>query len=304
MGLVASRVDHTRAVRIGQLPIGARRPRELGQWLSATSRYLPAFLIVAVLFVWPLMRIFLMSFEGETPLALYRAFFGSAGYRAALVNTFEISVQVTAACVLLGFPYAWCMVNAKRGTAAVLIAVLMIPLWTSMLVRSYAWLLILNRNGLVNELLMRIGWVDAPLDLVHNRVGVLIGMTQILLPFFVLPLYAVMRGFDMGLLRAAKSLGASPVRAFRTVFLPGVAPGLTAGTLLVFVVAIGFFITPAILGGAGDTMLSQLIEQQFTVTSNWGLGATMATILLVSTLVLIAIAALIVKPRGKRGPRS
>lgn len=241
-----------------------------------------------------------MSFEGDQPLENYRAFFGSAGYRAALVNTFEISVQVTIACLILGFPYAWCMVNSKRTVSTVLLAILMIPLWTSMLVRTYAWLILLNRKGIINDFLMSTGLISEPLELVHNRIGVLIGMTQIMLPFMVLPLYAVMRGFDMGLLRAAKSLGASPGRAFRTVFIPGIAPGLAAGTLLVFIVAIGFFITPALLGGAKDTMLSQLIEQQFSVTSNWELGSAMATILLLSTLLLLVVAALIVRPRGKK----
>lgn len=287
-------------MRVSQIPAGTRRPRDWQGWLSAGWKYLPAFLLVTLLFVVPLVRIFLMSFEGEHPLQFYRAFFESPGYRAALANTFEISLQVTAACLLLGFPYAWCMVNARRSVSTILLAALMIPLWTSMLVRTYAWLLLLNRKGIINNFLIDLGLIVEPLELVHNRIGVLIGMTQILLPFMVLPLYAVMRGFDMGLLRAAKSLGATPGRAFRTVFIPGIAPGLAAGTLLVFIVAIGFFITPALLGGAKDTMLSQLIEQQFSVTSNWELGATMATILVGSTLVLLVVAGLIVRPRGKK----
>lgn len=296
---MASAVD-TRAVRISQLPAGGHRTPETMQLLSKTWRYLPAFALVTVLFVFPLVGVFVMSFDGETAFSNYAAFFESSGYRTALANTFEISIQVTLACLVLGFPYAWCMISASRGVTAILLAMLMIPLWTSMLVRTYAWLLLLNPKGVINSFLVGTGLIDTPLDLVHNRIGVLIGMTQILLPFFVLPLYAVMRGFDMRLIRAAKSLGASPARAFTTVFVPGVTPGLIAGTLLVFVVAIGFFITPAVLGGAKDTMLSQLIEQQFSVTLNWGLGATMATILLVVTLILLLVAGLIVRPRGRK----
>lgn len=287
-------------MRVSRLPAGARLAGDARGMLSAGWKYLPAFALVTVLFVWPLVSVFIMSFDGDTALANYAAFFESSGYRKALANTFEISLQVTLACLVLGFPYAWCMINASRGVAGALLAMLMIPLWTSMLVRTYAWLLLLNPTGIINTMLIGIGLIDTPLDLVHNRIGVVIGMTQILLPFFVLPLYAVMRGFDMRLLRAAKSLGASPARAFRTVFVPGIAPGLIAGTLLVFVVAIGFFITPALLGGAKDTMLSQLIEQAFSVTLNWGLGATMATILLISTLVLLVVAGLIVRPRARR----
>ena len=299
MEFVVPGVD-TRAVRVSRLPAAARRSADIGMMLSAGWKYLPAFALVSVLFVWPLISVFIMSFDGDTALANYVAFFESSGYRKALANTFEISLQVTLACLVLGFPYAWCMINASRGVAGVLLAMLMIPLWTSMLVRTYAWLLLLNPTGIINTVLLGAGVIDTPLELVHNRIGVIIGMTQILLPFFVLPLYAVMRGFDMRLLRAAKSLGASPARAFGTVFVPGIAPGLIAGTLLVFVVAIGFFITPALLGGAKDTMLSQLIEQAFSVTLNWGLGATMATILLVSTLVLLVVAGLIVRPRTRR----
>jgi putative spermidine/putrescine transport system permease protein len=287
-------------VRVSRLPAGARQALDARRILSASWKYLPAFALVTLLFVWPLVSVFALSFGGETPFANYTVFFESTGYRKALANTFEISLQVTLGCLALGFPYAWCMINASRGVTSALLAMLMIPLWTSMLVRTYAWLLILNPKGIVNNALIGAGLIDAPLDIVHNRIGVLIGMTQILLPFFVLPLYAVMRGFDMRLLRAAKSLGASPARAFTTVFIPGVAPGLIAGLLLVFVVSIGFFITPALLGGASDTMLSQLIEQQFSVTLNWGLGATMATILLAATIVLLVIAGLIIRPRGKK----
>ena len=297
---MATRVDDTYAVRVSQLPAGAHRASRFRESIRPLFGFLPAFLLVTGFVMVPLVWVIAMSFDGDQAMAHYTAFFESTGYRASLANTFEIAITVTVLCIVLGFPFAWCMVHASKRVAGLLIASLMIPLWTSMLVRTYAWIILLNPYGVINQFLMGTGLTTDPLELVHNRFGVLIGMTQILLPFFVLPLYAVMRGFDGRLLRAAKSLGATPAKAFFTVFIPGIMPGLIAGSILVFIIGIGFFITPALLGGGSDRMISQLIEQQFSQTLNWGLGAAMATILLVSTIILLVVAALVTRPR-KRG---
>lgn len=253
-------------------------------------------ILIAIIFVIPLAGIILMSLT-EEPVGLqgYLTFFTSSGYVNALVNTLRIGIIVTVLCVILGFPYAWCMVHAGPVVRGLLIAALMIPMWTSMLVRTYAWLIILNPQGIINKALMGMGVIEQPLTLVHNLTGVLVGMTQILLPLFVLPLFAVMHGYDQRLTRAAQSLGARPSRAFMTVFVPAMTPGLVAGSLLVFIVAIGFFITPSLLGSPKETMISEVIQTQFSTTLDWKMGSTMATILLIVTFVLLAIAARIGK---------
>jgi putative spermidine/putrescine transport system permease protein len=264
---------------------------------GATLLPVPALIAILALVLIPLIAILVLSIDPSDPWKNYSVFIKSSGYRTSLFNTFEIAIIVTALCLLLGFPYAWCMAYSSKKMSALLLGALMVPLWTSMLVRTYAWLILLNPHGVINQLLQQLGVIREPLELVHNRFGVLIGMTQILLPLFVLPLFAVMRGFDTGLVRAAKSLGASPRRAFFSVFVPGVMPGIVAGAALVFIVSIGFFVTPALLGGGHDTMLSQLIERQFSGTLNWGLGSAMASVLLLSTLVVLILAAVIMKPR-------
>lgn len=300
---MASRVTDsaTRALRVGELSSGSQRTFWFKQSRTSVFKLLPAAVLVIVLLLIPLGNIFVMSFDSPNgPLGNYIAFFESTGYRSSLLVTFEISLSVTALCILLGFPYAWSMVYAPKALGGILLALLMVPLWTSLLVRTYAWLIVLNPGGVINSILMSLGLTAEPLELVHNRFGVLVGMTQIMLPFFVLPLYAVMRGFDQRLVRAAKSLGANPFRAFFTVFVPGVAPGIVAGSVLVFIISIGFFITPALLGGGQDTMLSQLIEQQFSTTLNWGLGSTMASILVLATVLALLIAALLTKPQRRK----
>jgi putative spermidine/putrescine transport system permease protein len=268
---------------------GALRPRRAR---GAAPLGLLGLVFVVLVFVVPLILIMLRSVtEPPGGLAWYRTFLGSEAYLRVLVTTFQIAIETTLACLALGLPFSWCMTIAGPRLRTLLTIALMLPLWTSLLVRTYAWLVILEPNGLVNSLLTGLGLIDQPLALVHNRTGVLIGMTQILLPMMVLPLYAVMRSVDMKLISAAQSLGASPVTAFRTVYLPLIMPGIVVGSVIVFIVALGFFVTPQILGNAQSTMLAQLIEKQFSALLNWGLGSAMSTVLLVVTLVMLAVVA-------------
>jgi len=165
----------------------------------------------------------------------------------------------------------------------------LIPFWTSILVRTYAWMVLLQRQGVFNRWLLELGLIDEPLRMMYNRIGVLVGMTHVLLPFMVLPTYAVMRGIDRNLLRAAANLGASPLQSFLRVFLPLSLPGVAAGSLLVFILALGFFITPALMGGRTDMMIAQLIETQIRTQLNFAFAAALATVLLVVTLIIFAI---------------
>ena len=163
-------------------------------------------------------------------------------------------------------------------------------LWTSILVRSYAWMAILQRTGIINTLLIKAGFIAQPLKLMYNSFGVTVGMAHVLLPFMIMPLYGVMKGIDRNLLKAAQNLGASPFKAFVRVFIPLSVPGIAAGCILVFVVALGFFITPALLGGGRVVMISNLIDTQVNQLLNWGLAAAISIVLIVITLTLFYIA--------------
>jgi putative spermidine/putrescine transport system permease protein len=273
------------AARPGRAPF--LRGRRSAAWLTILG---VAF--IAAVFVVPLVVIVARSVtEDPGGLHWYEVFLGSAGYRKVLGTTFRVALVTTLACAAMALPFAWCMTIATPRVRAVLLVALLLPLWTSVLVRTYAWLVILSPRGLVNSALLSFGVIDEPVRLVHNSFGVLVGMTQILLPMMVLPLYAVMRSVDMRLVAAAASLGARPVVAFFTVYLPLILPGVVVGSVVVFIVSLGFFVTPQILGDASSTMLAQLIEQQFSQLLNWGLGSAMSSVLLALTLVILAAAA-------------
>lgn len=204
-------------------------------------------------------------------------------------RTFLISAVVTLATLLLGFPLAyWISTLSKRRANLVMICIL-IPFWTSILVRIAAWVVLLQRQGLVNKALMGTGLTDTPVDLLFNRLGVYIAMTHILLPFMILPIYSVMQSIPPTYQRAAISLGSHPFAAFWRVYLPQTYPGIGAGTLLVFIIAVGYYITPALLGGAGDQMISYYVAYFTNQTINWGMASALGFILLVGTLVLYSL---------------
>jgi ABC-type spermidine/putrescine transport system permease subunit I len=167
--------------------------------------------------------------------------------------------------------------------------VVVLPFFTSIIVRTYAWMVLLGRNGVVNQYLVALGFTDTPLPFLYNQTGVLIGMSYVLLPFLILTAYSVMRGIDPGLIRAAHSLGASRFQAFRRIFLPLSLPGIAGGTLLVFILSLGFFITPALMGGPSDIMIAMLIEREVEFTLNWSFASALAVILLLVTLVGFAL---------------
>lgn len=194
--------------------------------------------------------------------------------------TFWISFVVTALCVLIGYPMAYAIASAPPRRARLMLVLLLLPFWTSLLVRTAAWVVLLQRDGIVNDALIWVGVVDEPVQLIFNRLGVYIAMTHILLPFMALPLYSVMKGISANHMRAAASLGAGPISAFWTVYFPQTVPGLGAGCLLVYVLAIGFYITPALVGGSGDQMISYLIANFALGTANWSVASALAIVLL------------------------
>ena len=203
-------------------------------------------------------------------------------------RTFWIGAVVTLFCVVLGYPVAYLLATASPAWTGILMMMVLLPFWTALLVRTSAWVVLLQTNGVVNNALQAIGLISSPVPLVFNRVGAYIAMVHILLPFLVLPLYSVMKGISPNAVRAAVSLGAHPFVAFWRVYLPQTAPGLASGMLLVFVSAIGFYITPALIGGAGDQMIGYFIAQYTIETGNWGLSAALGTMLLLAIAAILA----------------
>ena len=251
---------------------------------------LPTLVVLLVLFVAPLTAILRLSLLDPAPtLRHYLEVVTNPTYLHVLGITFETAALVTLLCLALGYPLAYVMATVPGRLAGVLIILVIVPFWISVLVRTYAWMVMLGRGGLVNTLLLRLGVVEEPLRLMHSFVGVLVGMTHVLLPFAVLPMYSVMKNIDRDLLRAAENLGANRWQSFRRVFFPLSLLGVVSAAALVFVSALGFFITPALLGGPRDVLLSMLIERQVNDLTNWGFGSALAVVLLGLTLLVLIV---------------
>jgi len=210
-------------------------------------------------------------------------------YLDVLARTFLMSLVVTGLCLVLGFPLAYLMVSLPVRHSNLLMILVLLPFWTSVLVRVAAWIVLLQNEGLVNQLLMALGLTDAPVQLLFNNVGVYVAMTHILLPFMVLPLYSVMKGISPVYLRAAVSLGCPPFKSFWKVYFPQTLPGIGAGSLLVFIMSMGYYITPALLGGPKEQMISYFIAFYTNQTINWGMAAALSAVLLAATLALYGI---------------
>ena len=253
----------------------------------------PALGLVLVTMVLPIGWLFGLSFladDGSLSLVHYRRMVEQPSYARIFGATFQVSLLTTGLCILLGYPLAYVLSQLPRRVANLCLIAVMLPFWTSLLVRTYAWLVLLQRRGLINTWGIELGWWDEPLPLVHNLAGTLIGMVHIMLPFLVLPVLNSMRSIDLECMKAAANLGASPTRAFWTVFLPLSLPGLFAGALLVFVICLGFYVTPAVLGGGKIIMVSNQIANDIELFFNWGAASSLGVVLLVSTMVLLWLA--------------
>jgi putative spermidine/putrescine transport system permease protein len=226
--------------------------------------------------------------------ALERVPSESAIFLGLLGRTLRISVVVTVLCVLLGFPLAATMAGSSPARANALLILVLIPFWTSLLVRTTAWVILLQNQGVVNQALLGLGVLDKPMPLIFNRLGLYIAMVHVLLPFMVLPLYSVLKGIPPELMRAAASLGAAPWTGFLRVYVPQALPGLVAGASLVFVLALGYYVTPALVGGPGDQMIGYFIAYFTNTAVNWGMASALGTILLlVVALIYVALARIV-----------
>lgn len=258
--------------------------------LALFSLSAPAAALVLVVIVVPVGWLFWLSLlndDGALSLQNYARMLDSKSYTRIFVTTFEVSFLTTVLCILLGYPLAYFLAQLPRRWAALGMVAVLLPFWTSLLVRTYAWLVVLQRRGLVNQWAMELGLWEEPLRLVHNLNGTLIGMVHIMLPFLVLPLYGAMKAIDRDYLKAAANLGASPVRAFAHVFLPLSLPGLFAGVVIVFVLCLGFFVTPAVLGGGKVIMVSMKIETLVDLFFNFGTASALGVVLLILTLLVL-----------------
>jgi ABC-type spermidine/putrescine transport system permease subunit I len=248
---------------------------------------LPLLLFLLVLLVYPVGRMLAAGLAGDGGLTAVRELAAVPLYRDVLARTFRISLTVTLACLVLGYPVAYTLATAPRWLAAPLLVLVLVPFWISLLARSFTWLVLLQRNGVVNRVLLALGLTTEPLPLVYNELGVYAGMVHILLPYMILSLYAGMRGIDPTLLRAAANLGATGWQAFRRVYLPLSLPGVAAGSVLLFVLGLGFFITPALLGGGKVTLVAVLIEANIREALNWPLAAALSVVLLAATVLAL-----------------
>ncbi|MDY0883767.1 ABC transporter permease [Dongia soli] len=292
------------------LPGDAHYLTELEQDARREKRQLfalctPGLLLTMLLLFLPIGWLFWFSFidaDGNPTFEHYSRIWTEGAYVQIFVITFQISILVTVICVLLGYPVAYCLSQLPAKWSGLLLIGILLPFWTSLLVRTYAWLVLLQRRGIVNDTLIDLGIVQQPLPLMHNMTGTIIGMVHIMIPFLVLPLYASMKSIDGSYLRAAANLGASPTRAFWEIYLPLSLPGLLAGLVLTFILCLGFYITPAVLGGGRVQMIAQRIEASVHLYPTWGPASALgAVLLLLTTLILLASHLLLGRWRRRLG---
>ncbi|HEX7074017.1 MAG TPA: ABC transporter permease [Hyphomicrobiaceae bacterium] len=250
----------------------------------------PGAVFLIICFIIPVALLLQQSFfDPDFTFDFYRKAFSSPVYLSVFKVSFEIALVSTALSLLASYPLAFALIIAPTRLRALMLGLILLPFWTNILIRCYAWMLVLQTKGMVNSVLTSSGILSAPAELVFNTTGVLIGMTHYLIPINTLMLYSSMKGIDLQLLNAAKGLGADPLRAFVNVFFPLSLPALKASAVLVFVIALGFFVTPALLGGRGDITVAMLISSYFSELLNWGFGSALATLLLIFTAALLIL---------------
>ena len=253
----------------------------------------PLFLFMLVFFALPVAAMLLRSIaEPHLTTENFVQLASDTVFAQVLGNTLRTAIIVTLGTLLLGYPVALAMTRLGPRMASLVLVIVLLPFWTSVLVRSYAWMVLLGRRGVINEALLSTGLIDTPLKLLNTPLAVHIAMIHILLPYMVLPIANALRQIDRALPRAASGLGASPTAVFLQIIFPLSAPGVLAGTLLVFVLALGFYITPALVGGPRDITLSMLIVQQVDLL-NWPYASCLAAVLLAVTLAILGASRLI-----------
>lgn len=250
----------------------------------------PALLLILLFFVAPVLSLLMRSvLEPQLGLQNYAELLGTTTYIRIFFNTFLVAGVVTLISVLVGYPVAWALAIMPERWSRLVFAIIILSMWTNLLARTYAWMVLLQRTGVINKSLIGLGLIEKPVALVNNLIGVTIGMTYIMLPFVILPLVGVIRGIDPATLRAAALCGANSWQCFTRVLLPLSLPGIVAGALMVFVMSLGYYVTPALLGGTANMMLAEMVAQFVQSLVNWGMGGAAAFVLLTVTLILYGI---------------
>lgn len=254
----------------------------------------PAIAMLVVMFLAPLVLFFVRTFaefDGTSAEFIAQAedLLLSQPFLTALGTTNWIALLVTVIVLLIGYPIAYYLTTARGPSVSIVVLSIVLPYFTSLIVRTFSWMVLLGEHGLVNDTLHAAGLIGEPLSLMYNRLGVLIGMSYVLLPYMVLTLYAAMRGIDSSLLRAAEGLGASGFYTFWRVYFPLSLPGILSGALIVYILSVGYFITPALMGGQHDIMIAMLIDRSLEVAVDWPSAALMSLTLLLVTLVLYGV---------------
>jgi putative spermidine/putrescine transport system permease protein len=279
IGTIAMTTSATVALRRG--------PARRGNALAYVA---PALILILLFFVTPVTGLMLRSLtEPQFGLQNYAELIGSGTYVRIFANTFLVAGVVTLLSVIIGYPVAWALAVMPERWSRLVFAIIILSMWTNLLARTYAWMVLLQRTGVINKTLKALGLIDQPLALVNNLVGVTIGMTYIMLPFVILPLVGVIRSIDPAILRAGALCGANSWQCFTRILLPLSLPGIAAGALMVFVMALGYYVTPALLGGTANMMLAEMVAQFVQSLVNWGMGGAAAFVLLVVTLILYGV---------------
>jgi len=280
---------------LNEKPLMLQEARE--QWTLLVLA-IPAILTIVAIILIPVGWLFYLSFvgsDGQFSLEHYQKMIAYKSYARVFVTTFQVSILTTLICILIGYPLAYFLALLPPRLTGIFMLAVLLPFWTSLLVRTYAWLVLLQKNGILNDFAIYMGLWETPVKLVHNLTGTLIGMAHIMLPFLVLPLYGAMRKIERDMMYAAANLGASPVQAFWKVFFPLSLPGMLAGSLIVFVLCLGFYVTPAVLGGGRvvmvATQITAILEHQF----DWGAASALGVVLLFATLIILYAAARLLK---------
>jgi putative spermidine/putrescine transport system permease protein/spermidine/putrescine transport system permease protein len=259
---------------------------------------LPALVLVVATMIIPIVWLFWLSLfddDGGFGFENYRRLIEQPSYGRIFSATFEISAASTFICVVLGYPLAYVLSQLPSRAAGLCMIGVLMPFWTSILVRTYAWLVLLQRQGLINSWGMKLGLWEQPATLVYNLGGTLIGMVHIMLPFLVLPVYGSMRMINRDYLKGAANLGAGPVRAFWQIFFPLSLPGLFAGTMIVFILSLGFYVTPAVLGGGKVIMVANRVANDIEIFFNWGAASALGVILLALTMIVLYVGSRLVR---------
>lgn len=259
---------------------------------------LPALAFLSIFFLYPLIDIVMRSLNGGS--TNYERIFSTSLYIRVVATTFEMGLLVTAACLVIGYAYAYALSATNGSLLAFLTVALLLPFWVSVLLRTFAWLVLLQNTGLINSALVGLGIIDTPVQLLRNKFGIAVGMVNILLPYMVLPLLSVMKGIDPRLIAAARISGASYLRCFFRIYLPLTVPGIISGSVLVMTLSLGFYIVPAVLGGGRDTMIAQLIADQITKQVNFNFSSALAVTLIIFTALVFTLFGLSLRMAKKR----